>query len=140
MSDFGAKISKEGKATSSTDMRDFILHSGQHARVLRLQDQGSGTIAFTAPAMQTHAMATINHNLGYVPFYQVFGEWYYSGPGGGTVGHDNITHPASDPWGLMFSSTAISTTQLLIDVWCSGGIAPDNAELRYIYYIGRDPI
>jgi hypothetical protein len=141
MADRGIKITVPGKQTSSTDMRDFVLHSKQMQRVLRTQDSGSNSISFVGTPSQTHRQATVTHNLGYIPFYQVYGQWFYNGAGGGTIGYDNITNPAADPWGLMYSSTAIDTTTLYVDVWLSAGIGGgETARLDFIYFVGRDPI
>ena len=65
---FGAKVVKEGKDVSSTDIRDYILHS--EYSMFKISSILTGQIKINA-GVQTGSV-DINHNLGYVPAFLVY--------------------------------------------------------------------
>ena len=68
ISDYGLKVVKMGKATSSTDLRDFILHSDYS--MFKYKETLSGQIEIDTG--ETEGSVTLYHNLGYVPAF-----WFY---------------------------------------------------------------
>ena len=68
MSDYGMKVVKVGKDTSSTDIRDWILHS-DHS-MFKYNSTLTGQITIS-PGGTTGSLE-VNHNLGYVPAFLVY--------------------------------------------------------------------
>lgn len=66
--DFGFKLTKEGKDISSTDMRDFSLHSGTAAPLVH--QVKTGTMVNDGVGLGWSFY--LNHNLGYTPTVFVF--------------------------------------------------------------------
>lgn len=64
----GIKVSKPTKNISSTDIRDFILHSDYP--MFKIHTISSGSI--TINAGESTGTTTISHNLGYVPAFLVY--------------------------------------------------------------------
>lgn len=65
---YGIRVSKEGKEVSSTDIRDFILHSDYS--MFKIHTVSSGNITINS-GVQTGSV-DIAHNLGYVPAFLVY--------------------------------------------------------------------
>jgi len=64
----GIKVTKATKDISSTDIRDFILHS--EYPMFKIHEVSSGSI--TINAGESSGTTTINHSLGYVPAFLVY--------------------------------------------------------------------
>lgn len=64
----GIKVTKATKDISSTDIRDFILHSDYP--MFKIDTVSSGSITINAGA--SNGTTTISHNLGYVPAFLVY--------------------------------------------------------------------
>lgn len=77
MADYGIKITRTGADVSSTDLRDYVLHSGYKT----LKAKARATTTMTLPAGTTTITKTIAHGLGYAPMFHIMGEmnsgkWY----------------------------------------------------------------
>src|SRR5687767_14070081 len=68
MGSWGIKTTLDGKDVTSTDVRDYSMHSQLMEHVMRIQVTGSGSQAIT---LATHTI-TIPHGLGYIPFFQLY--------------------------------------------------------------------
>lgn len=66
--DFGFKITKPGKDTSSTDMRDFALHSSTRSPMVHMVS--NGTMVNTGGGLGYER--TVTHGLGYIPITFAF--------------------------------------------------------------------
>lgn len=78
--DYGVKITRQGKDVSSTDLRDFVLHSGYK----NLKAQTLATTTITMGSGNFSVEQSISHNLGYAPMYLAMVElepnkWYNVG-------------------------------------------------------------
>jgi len=61
--DYGIKVTKEGKDITSTDFRDYVIHSGSRMPLIHAVKTGLCTeTGFIFPKMFSYT-----HNLGYVP-------------------------------------------------------------------------
>ncbi len=69
MTGFGIKTTRPGKDISSTDIRDFTIHSDYN--IFKIAEEGSGTAS-----LNVGWSLTVSHNLGYKP--QVF--FYFEHP------------------------------------------------------------
>lgn len=109
--DFGFKISKEGKDISSTDLRDFVIHSGTRTPQISKCGYGTDTAPFTL---------NVTHNLGYKPLYfwwayiKDYGDSYWQA----TFGADDS------------AATSTNTVLTLRTVY----------DLDYAYMILKDPL
>ena len=77
MGDYGIKIARTGADITSTDLRDFVLHS----KYKSFKSQARATSTITLPAGSTSVSKTIAHGLGYTPFFFIAAEmntdkWY----------------------------------------------------------------
>lgn len=64
-SDYGIKVTKDGYDTSSTDLRDYVIHSGTRMPLIHAVQSGALTEAgYIYPGGK---MKEYTHNLGYVP-------------------------------------------------------------------------
>lgn len=72
MSNYGMKVSLPGKSITSTDARDYLLWS----KYKPLKTYITGTVNYTMPSeakSQTcFTIATVTHNLGYLPLVVLF--------------------------------------------------------------------
>jgi len=68
MGDYGIKATKPGEDVSSSDITDYVFHSGKGSRSIVLQ----GSASLTTNATSTMAFVTINHNFGYKPQLKAF--------------------------------------------------------------------
>jgi len=64
--DYGIKVSRAGKDISSTDFRDFVIHSNTRSPIIHK----TGTGTFGAGG----GNVTIAHNLGYPPMFFFYGQ------------------------------------------------------------------
>lgn len=63
--DYGIKVTKEGKDITSTDLRDYIIHSG--TRMPLIHALKSDLCRDTGLIFPTGKMHSYTHNLGYIP-------------------------------------------------------------------------
>jgi len=74
MSDYGVKISLEGKDISSTSPEDYLIFSKY--QIPKTYIVGTSSLSFSNEA-DTHnnkTVTTVNHNLGYKPYVS----WYWN--------------------------------------------------------------
>lgn len=67
------RVSLPGKEVNSTTLEDFAVHSGFDYP--KIEEDLVGIVDYTVPlstAPNTYTVATINHNLGYIPCTQCF--------------------------------------------------------------------
>lgn len=69
MSDFGIKTTISGKDISSTDIRDFLLHSEYTMLKYHSNTTGSVVIPISTAGIYT---VDFSHSLGYVPFFLAY--------------------------------------------------------------------
>lgn len=132
--DWGLKVTLDGKDITSTDPRDYALWSKFKA-MMRIQSSGGGTAAIDSSGAGAVTTVTINHNLGYAPFFQVFIKWI-----DGVVNPEieNATYGSADPLIATVEFQPKVTANDLILRWFNG--APLlGASCEYYYFIGRDP-
>lgn len=107
------KMTKEGKDISSTDMRDFSLHSGTRSPMVHMVRPGSMGVVSGGWG------ATVNHNLGYIPEVFVFikpnsnaggliSDRYYPVPP--SVGVDIVSYSVTSSSVTVFADGAIFTS------------------------------
>lgn len=75
MANVGFKVMREGAAITSTDLRDYVIHSGyKNPKVVPVGTQAITTDAFG------NFIFTLAHGLGYAPMHmvqiKVAGKWY----------------------------------------------------------------
>lgn len=128
MSDYGLRISIAGKDVLS-DADEHMVFSTKFLNSLTLHTYGSGIIGVTG----TPGTVTINHGLGYQPYYHVMttatGDAFYY----------NATNPALYPasqFADYYIYSHVDTTNLYI-IYQYVGIIPNYA-FAYKYLIGRD--
>jgi hypothetical protein len=121
----GVKISKTSKNTSSTDPRDFSLHSDYNS--FKVYKEGV-TTKLVGPSDVFHIV--IPHNLGYIPAFMVFGE---SLPGDGKRYQTDFVDGIANVNGIAFADTI----NLYIDLWCGGDVTEDT--WHGYYYIFLEP-
>ena len=129
----GLRFTKPGKDISSTDPRDFTIHSDYN--ILKVAEEGYGSFGAVAGGEQT---VDISHNLGYKPIV-----WYYG------------YHPELDRWCMAtsrldnisgyniswgFTHLNNNTVRLSCSTYCNliGGCSVLN-EAYYKYYILIEP-
>ena len=77
MADYGIKITRTGAGIASTDLRDYVLHSGY--KTLKAKARATTTMTLLAGAFT--ATKNIAHGLGYAPMFHIMAEmnpskWY----------------------------------------------------------------
>lgn len=112
--DYGIKISRAGKDISSTDYRDFIVHTNCQSPMIHMQGSGTQTLG--------GADITITHNLGYQPMFI----WYIYDTSAYADGYYSIFLAGADD-----AYSYASTTQLSLH-W------PYASNYRYVIY--KDPL
>lgn len=105
--EFGIDIAKPNKDVSSTDLRDFVIHHKTRSP----QIHKSGTVTGTTN--------TIDHNLGYIPLYDVYRQFTDAG----TTYYRRVTNSQD-------MTVSVSTTQLTFGAGSS---------LTFAYVIYKDP-
>lgn len=60
VNDFGFKVAKQGKSITSTDLRDYVVHSGTRSPMVHMTGHGT----FAGPSS-----TTVTHSLTYLPMY-----------------------------------------------------------------------
>jgi len=74
---FGIKVTKPGKDVSSTDLRDFVIHSGTRSPLVHLVKNGDYTV------WDSTGYISVFHGLGYAPFmffYRKYGSIWQQVP------------------------------------------------------------
>jgi hypothetical protein len=134
MSDFGIKVTRPGKGVSSTDIRDFTIHSDYN--ILKIAEEGSGTAS-----LNNDWATTINHGLGYKPI--VFFNFEHPGisrwimaPGGA----DHFTTGGSTTYRVTgwFINTNVNNVTLNLEYDPVLGPAGP-LSVKYKYYIMIEP-
>lgn len=125
---------------TETDPRNINLDSDLFEAVMRIQTAGQGSVNLAAGAGSV-ATVTINHALGYPPFFQLFCRWKWNS--GGTV--SNIEPATSFAVGFngsfagqILSQPKVTDQDLILRFQNQGGLA--NMGVDYFYFIGRDPL
>ena len=134
----GIKVSKPGKDASSTDPRDFTLHSQYN--IFKIAEEGGGTA--TIPVGDFGWDSTITHNLGYKPQVYFFFEhhiierWILA-PGRAdhfTTGGEDIEDSVT---GWYVNDNNNQTTFFL--EYYPEEPPEEDAKIRYKYYIMIEP-
>jgi hypothetical protein len=98
--DYGIRITKEGSDVSSTDYRDYVVHSGTRTSMVHMVTHGSAAGVSTT---------VVTHNLGYEPVYMVYGK---------LSGYDGYLKLGSaDDLTITATTTTISFTSFFADAW-----------------------
>lgn len=138
MSDWGIKITVDGKSVSSTDPRDYVLHSEDFLHMLRIAPGGASTIDLAGLRFTTQTV-TIAHGFSYIPFFRFFG--YFTGAF--TTNLQDMTCPtelvdsAANP--SVYCFPKVDATNLVIDFYHALA-TPANNVLHYFSYFGRDQL
>lgn len=67
--DYGFKIAKEGKNINSTDLRDYVIHSGTLTPTIHSVTTGNTLVL---GEFSNTGEIVVKHDLGYVPYYYAF--------------------------------------------------------------------
>jgi len=134
MGDWGFKVTLEGHDITSTDPRHYALWS-KFQGMMRIQSSGSGSTAIDSSGAGAVTTVTINHNLGYAPFFQVFIKWI-----DGVVNPEieNATYGSADPLVASIEFQPKITPDDLILRWFNS-FPLIGASCEYYFFIGRDP-
>lgn len=120
MGDYGIKIAKPGKATTSTDPTDYIFWS----KYSSLSLYSKTTTSITLPSGYQSATATITHNLNYHPKVWVFakdcGNRYCKLPYSMILCNDCDTKTESPYFRFTYKITS-TTVVLMITAYCWNG-------------------
>jgi len=131
MADYGIKITKPGKETSSTDPRDYNLWSKY--QILKVAKSGGGT--FTATAANNGKL-TINHDLGYNPIVLWLSELTSAGTTGPDAGIKDLRGNNQDAFGWRY---VVNATDDLNNVHVYHGLdGGATAIYDYFYYFFYD--
>lgn len=134
--DWGFKVTLESKLITSTDIRDYSVHSEDMQNIIRMQSSGSGSIDISAA---THTV-TIPHSLGYPPFFLVYTKYRdRSGFFGFDTDYADSSATDEDPYGGGVTTTPRIDTANLEIRWDNPGTT-NFISVDYIYFIGRDPL
>ena len=127
MADYGLKVTRDGVSTSSSDLRDYVMHSAY--KNLKTQEPTTTTTA----AIKT--VKTIAHGLGYAPQYFFYieaysGKWYDA-----TVG--SFFLPTG--WASNYVSTYAGSdaTNLYFQLWTQTVEAAATFNLKYYIVIDQ---
>lgn len=112
VNDYGFKVAKQGKSINSTDLRDYVIHSGTRSPMVHMTGHGSfggggGTI-------------TVTHDLGYLPLYFTWAK---------------ITAFGDSRWQQVLSADDASVTATTTTITFALPYACD-----YSYLIMKDPL
>lgn len=133
--DFVIKATKPGYDVTSTDPRDFTIHSAYN--MLKIAEEGYGSVTMANTGDQQ--LVNISHNLGYNPFFRGFYQiddgnidyWFpipglpYNAAGGGGLGYNigaGYTYPDTNTVRITFDS--LGNNELVVP---------------YKYYVFIDP-
>lgn len=98
------KVTKPGKSTNSTDMRDYAFHSNTRSPMLHSVDYG-----FADVLSGGYATRTVTHNLGYTPIAFCFIKWTNN-----NIGHNNDwAYLQAPPIGAQPDSYVVSSTNVV---------------------------
>ena len=129
------KISKSGYNVQTAPKQKMIMHSDHP--VFKLFQQGSGSIVTNSGTGL--GSATINHNLGYIPFCIVYGHYIDENTGLVVARYKPFSFWSTPGLHLHdYFQFYPTTTQLLISVIQSGW-SGTSFTIPYIYYIFHDP-
>lgn len=104
--DYGFKVAKPGKDVSSTDLRDFALHSGTRSPMVHKVNYGPTTNSGSA------LERTVNHGLTYTPTAFAF-----ILPGTNTAGLSSTRHCIiPPPVGVAFGYYEVDSTKVYINL------------------------
>ena len=139
MSNYGLKISKDGKSTDSTDPRDYVIWSKYKNPKTYIVGTASFNITDESFSQSDHTIATITHNLGYKPVV------YFYWSTGGNYGQESWIASQASPhicWELI--SYNVTTTTLNLNYWYFPSMTGDNitglggTNFSFKYYIMID--
>lgn len=82
--DYGFKIAKEGKDINSTDLRDYVIHSGTLTPTIHSVTTGNTLVI---GEYSNTGEIVVKHDLGYVPYYYAFYKY---------IDYDSIYIPGID--------------------------------------------
>ena len=72
MADYGIKVSQIGKDITSTNVNDYVIHSGYYIPKTYLVGSASLSFANETDTHSNKTIVTVNHNLGYRPYCTFF--------------------------------------------------------------------
>jgi len=136
--DWGMKVTKDTKSVTSTDKRDYSVHTEDFLNILRIETGGAGTIDLNDLRFNIQTL-TIAHGFGYIPYFKFFG--YFSGAHSTNL--FDITCPseiidsAGNPSVYVFP--VIDATNLVVTFY-HALFTPANNILHYHSYFGRDQL
>ena len=134
MADWGIKVTLPGKDVTSTDARDFSMHSEQFQNVLRMTDTFTGSLTVNS-GVGTIDTITINHAVGYVPFFQVLAYWNENGTVSNTL---NLTLASVSPVYLVSSWCDIDSNNLNLNLFKQ--LAAPSTTIFYTAFFGKDQL
>lgn len=134
--DWGFKVTLDGKLITSTDIRDYSVHSEDMQNIIRMQTSGSGSIDIDSAS---HTV-TIPHGLGYPPFFLLYEKYHdRSGVFGFDTDYANDSSYCEDPYGGGVATLVkVDATNLYIR-WYNPSVT-NFLTIDYVYFIGRDPL
>jgi hypothetical protein len=132
--DYGIKVAKEGKSSSSSDPRDYSFHS--YFNQLKIFDEVHGVIS-----LSTTVVGTVNntHNLGYKPLIFSYFEHpevskWYSAP---CRTYNALSTPPT--WDLISVMKHVSANEIQVRFYDDGFMTSSPTNVQYKYYILVDP-
>lgn len=138
MSDFGMKISRDGKSINSEEPTDFVFNS-KYGSVKVVKEPASKTYETVNVNNGASATATIAHGLPFVPLTMLFtelkpgsGHWYQGGfPWPDPTDLSGAVTPDATPDSLMY----VDDTNLKITYYNGTG---GNLTVKYYYFVFGD--
>lgn len=119
--DYGIRVAMDGKSTSSTDLRDYTVHSG--ARSMMVHKVDCGVTDYT-PGPGGTANFTSTHNLDYLPL--AFGFIKYTGA---TYYDPNLWYGCAAPTGAQDSNFTFTTSTGTVQTFSSVVSGPTPATI-----------
>lgn len=133
--DYGIKVAKNGKSITSTNIRDYTLHSS--INMLKIFKEGFGTKSVTTGVVAT---TDVTHNLGYKPMvFSYFkhpsdGHWYCA-----PCRTYDFEHTPPN-WDLMSVMKHVDSNKIQIRLYDGDPAMPTSpTNIDYKYYILADP-
>lgn len=120
---------------TETDPRHISLDSDQFVHMMRLENEGNGNHEIAA-SIGTDSLV-IPHNLGYVPFFKVYGYW--SDATYGSTGVQDMSFHLSDPFYANFDFVPKIDDMNLTLRWLNAS-GQGGMTVYFNYFIGRDPL
>lgn len=134
MGDYGGKITRAGVSVTSTDLRDYVLHS----KYKSFKSKARATDTIVLNSGTSSATKTIAHGLGYSPLFFVAAEmntdkWYNL--------HAIQTIPIDSDPGFSYAISAYTNaTNLVISMSCPGKTFGTNQTYNITYFIIIDEV